>query len=305
LDNGAAVSEDHRERRPARAGTSDTHREKSRVNTFVYPYPEMLTRKDWDKRKSLVVRISGATGVGDQCDKLAKAYQKVNWKRLNAYDRRSALGKWNDDDFCRGGWDQLIADAMVEVDGSIARVSVEAFALSELCRRLIPEFKASRTIPATATQHVTAMAKAAYEMGQTFNKKSMTALVNTMTKAFLGEVDKKFVMRARAGARDVAQRHKNVIAELRNNPTPSIFNKKAGTAARDLTTIFGSLKKAHEKGFAPANNSANQFFAALTPWANSVADLVPRTASPQEVLQEIARFERVFTPARRYAETVK
>jgi hypothetical protein len=272
------------------------------MSTFEYPYPPMLSRKEWDKKKGVIAKMAGPTGVGDQCDKLTAAYKKVDWKRLNAFDRRKELGSWNQPTFTRANWNKIVADATAEAAVNLAKVSAEAAALRDVCRKAAAEFKKSRTVPAAAAQHALAMAKAADDMSKTFSYPTMTTLINKMSAAFLAEVNKTVAMTTN-GVHTAAARHTNLIATLRSNPTPAEFNEKAQKGARDLATSFGNIKKAHEKGFGPANNGANQMFAALTPWANAKSVLIPKGSSQQDVIAKINEFERVFTPALQFAQS--
>lgn len=46
-------------------------------------YPEQLTHKYWDKKKSLLAKAAGKTGVGEAAKAAAAAYGKIDWYAFN------------------------------------------------------------------------------------------------------------------------------------------------------------------------------------------------------------------------------
>ncbi|MGH7042784.1 MAG: hypothetical protein ACREFY_11705 [Acetobacteraceae bacterium] len=45
-------------------------------------YPKILTKANWDKKKSLLAKAAGETGVGAAMDTAQAAYDAVDWDKL-------------------------------------------------------------------------------------------------------------------------------------------------------------------------------------------------------------------------------
>lgn len=54
-------------------------------------YPSDLTKKHWDKNKSLSAKIAGETGVGAAAAACEAAFKKVEWKFFDAFDHMPRL----------------------------------------------------------------------------------------------------------------------------------------------------------------------------------------------------------------------
>lgn len=273
---------------------------------FTYAYPEILTRRDWDKKKGVFAKLAGPTGVGNECERVLALYKNVNWIKLNPLERRDqALGKWNQDSFSKQNWDKLVHEAEAEIKGNLAKLSVECYKLRDLCRKVATDFKNSKTIPASAAQHAAAMATEADHMGVALNVNSMGTVLQKMTQAFLADVNTKFISMMKTGARNAASKHQGTLAALQKNPTAAFFNTTSYSAARDLAQNLGNLHKAYEKGFMPQDARAQQLFVALTPYANAKQGVVPGNATPDQVKNEIQKFAKIFTPALQYSASVR
>lgn len=115
-----------------------------------HKYPAILTNKDWQKKKGLLGKMAGETGVGDAMDALQKSYEKVNWK---IFDPGAALPFDRD---LRGieGIKMVIKNAQAEYNSSIS--SAVHSNLADLKTKVTDaqkEFKKSKTIPKKLGDH--------------------------------------------------------------------------------------------------------------------------------------------------------
>ena len=269
------------------------------MTEFTKPdYPLILTRKDWDKKKGVIAKMAGKTGIGEQCDKVFALYKAVHWDRLDLVERRrTVLQNWRDDSFTKANWEKLLKEAMAEVTGSMTKLSMELYKLRDLCTKAAADFKKSKTIPSSSTQHVLTMAKTADHLGVALNKNSMGGVLKSMNQEFLDEVKKKFIDPMWPGIRTYAKQHANLMAEIKRAPTPNKLNGEGRTGIRDLTTGLGNIAKLGERGWGPKNDAARTLCTQLTPWANSQGGLVDSGASAQDVLAEVAKIEPIFNRA--------
>jgi hypothetical protein len=269
------------------------------MTEFTKPaYPLILTRKDWDKKKGVIAKMAGKTGIGEQCDKVFALYNAVHWDRLDLVERRrTVLQNWKDDSYTKANWEKLVKEAMAEVTGNMAKLSAELYKLRDLCTKAAANFKKLKAIPSSSTQHVLTMAKTADHLGVQLNKNSMGGVLSAMNKEFLDEVKTKFIDPMWPGIRTYAKQHANLMAEIKRTPTPNKLNGDGRTGIRDLTTGLGNIAKLGERGWGPKNDSARTLCTQLTPWANSQSGLVEPGASAQDVLAEVAKIEPIFNRA--------
>jgi hypothetical protein len=277
------------------------------ATTFTKPdIPEILTRRDWDKKKGVIAKMAGPTGIGAQCDKVAAAYKAVKWEKFDLPGRRATVLKnWRDDTFTRENWNKLLNEAGAEVQGNLAKLSQELYKLRDLCLKAAADFKKSRTIPSSSAQHVEKMAKAADMLGVRLNKNSMGGLLKSMNEEFLAEVKLKFIDPMWPGIRKYATQHSNLMAELRRNPNARALNENGRTACRDIQTGLGNIAKLGERGFGPKNPEAQRLFTQLSVWGNAPSHLVDDNASAQVVLAELDKIEPVFKKALQFIASSK
>lgn len=277
------------------------------TTTFVIPtIPPILTKKDWDKKKGLVAKAAGKTGIGDECALLAGAWQKVKWDVLDLPERRRVVLKnWRDDSFTKDNWNRLLKVAVAEVNGNVTRLATRAQVLRDKCQDVAADFKKSKTIPASSAAHVAAMAREAEAYRVRVSSPAMNDWLRTANQEFLEHVNQVFVDPLWPALRKYAADHSNLIAQLRADPTPSKLNNEGMTGARDLATGVGNLAKVGERGFGKGAAGAAKLHEALTPWANTTGTLVSSTASREEVLALVDEMEPVIVAALKFARSGK
>jgi hypothetical protein len=228
-------------------------------------YPKILTSKDWDKKKGVIAKMHGETGLGKKMDEVERLFNAVDWNKINMYAHRM---DWKT--VTKAKWDKVLNDAVKEVTGPLPKVSKGLYELRDLARSAQATFKKSKTIPSSSTKHVGDIAAEADRFGVKLNKNSMSHVLTAMYDEYLAHVQKNFVEVFPAGLKKVLVKHANTLAKVRQDPTRSNFeNEACGGMARDFTTGLGNIAKSHDKGFSVKNGPAAQkLFDALTPYAN-------------------------------------
>jgi hypothetical protein len=85
-------------------------------------YPAGLTKATWDKKKSILAKIGGATGIGEELTKLKRLYDAVDWDKIEIAKH---LPKGNE--FTKKDWAQRRNDALKEVAGSLTKFYQELY----------------------------------------------------------------------------------------------------------------------------------------------------------------------------------
>ena len=269
------------------------------MTTFTKPaIPQILTRQDWDKKKGVIAKMAGPTGIGAQCDKVAAAYKAVKWDKFDFPARRAAVLKnWRDDSFTRDNWNKLLNEAGSEVQGNMTKLSQELYKLRDLCQKAAADFKKSKTIPSSSAQHVDKMAKAADLLGVQLNKNSMGSVLKQINQDFLDEVQFKFIDPMWPGIRKYATQHARFFVDLRSKPDARVLNNDGRTACRDIQTGLGNIAKLGERGFGPKNPAAQKLFTELSVYGNAPGHLVDDAADAKTVLAMVDKIEPIFNRA--------
>jgi hypothetical protein len=271
---------------------------------FTYPIPEILTKQNWDKKKGIIAKLAGPTGIGDKLEELRKAYAKVDWKKVNAYERMGGFSHWNKDDFTRATWQKYLTEAQAQVQGPMVAVVKECEEVRDHCIKVAKTLKDKRGIPSSTTQHVLTMAKRADQMADDLGKPAMARVLNTMNQELLGDVDK-IIDGVHHATKGALKRHESLFVKLRNDPTASTFNSLACPAARDIAQNIGNLDLAFTKGFGKKVNDADRIAKALSPYANtSNNNYLKGNLSPDEVVEEIDALEHIVNDARKVANSL-
>jgi hypothetical protein len=248
--------------------------------------PVILTKADWDKKKGVIAKMAGATGIGAECDKVAAAYKAVNWTKLDLIGRsENEMQNWRNKNYSKDYWDKIVAEGKAEMVGNLTKLSVALQKLRDTCTKAAAEFKKSRTIPASSTAHVTQMAKTADQLSVSWNKNSMTVVLQNQIKEF-DKINDRLFGQVVPSLRKVAMDQRNLVADMRADPTPANFNKLVGTV-RNLTQSVGNYAKMAERGFAPPNPAAVKAAKDLVPWASADDVKVAGNASTQQVTAAI------------------
>jgi len=262
-------------------------------------YPKILTKKDWDKNKGVIAKMHGETGIGAKMEAVQKLYDAVDWDKINMTGRRKGW-TWGQD-ISQPNWDKVYNEAKAEVVGNLAKVSKALYELRDLAQETQGKFKKSKTIPASSTKHVGEIATTADQLGVKLNKNSMSSVLQEMDEEFQEYVNKNFVGLFPVGTKKYVEKHANVMANLRADPSVSNFNLACSKMMRDFTTGLGNIAKCHNKGFKVKNGPAAQkLFEAITPYA----DLKVKCEDEEDVKSHLDRMDKLVAAVKVFVNSL-
>ena len=134
-------------------------------------YPDMLTKVYWDKKKSVLAKMAGATGIGEEMLKVKRLYDAVGWDKIEIGKN---LPKGNS--FTKSAWALQRDQAFSEIGGSLTKFSQGLFALRKLCEETEKDFQKKKTIPKSDVKLVQDIAQTADQLGVSMNKNSMNPM---------------------------------------------------------------------------------------------------------------------------------
>jgi hypothetical protein len=257
-------------------------------------YPTILTKKDWDKKKGVIAKMHGETGIGDMMLACVGAFNDVDWDKLNLFKQRM---DWKT--VTVKAWEAKVKDAASEMNGKLDKLVKKLYELRDLAKDVQAKFKKSKTIPKASADHVGDIATEADQLGVSLNKNSVGTLIQKMDEEYLEHCKTNFVDIFPAGLKKYIQVHANTIEEVRKSPTLNNFETKAcGKLCRDMTTGLGNIAKSHDKGFKVKNGpAAQQLFDLMTPYAN----LKVKPKSEEEVPGHLDKIEKMFEAVKKFA----
>jgi hypothetical protein len=228
------------------------------------PYPENLTKTHWDKKKSILAKIGGATGIGDELLKVKQLYDDVDWDKIEIGKH---LPKGND--FTKKDWERQRDEALKEVAGSLAKFSQELYRLRDLCLKTKKDFEKAKTIPKSDVKLVEGMAETADHLGVSLNKNTMNPIIYDRWQDFQTAYDN-MVASLQKNIKGAVAKAIPKIKEMQSEPTAKKFNSVITSAARDITQSIGNVPRFIKAGYQLGvdGNAAAQLFREMTDWAN-------------------------------------
>lgn len=119
-------------------------------------YPEILTNKNWQKKKGKIAKLAGKTGIGAAMDDLKSTYDRINWLE---YDVKGNFAT------NKGLSVQAVEDKRNEVGrkwaSDVKPLREKALDLHRLADDLAKKWKKKKTIPKSSRKHCEEVAKAA------------------------------------------------------------------------------------------------------------------------------------------------
>lgn len=142
----------------------------------VPTWPAILTNADWQKKKGVISKIAGKTGIGEAMTAAENAFKQINW---DLFDAVTALPMPKDRDP-----DKIAAAKAACTKEFSAKVEPARTQLKKLRDKATPlaaAWKKNKLIPAASTKHVEDVAKAAdaFSLGLAGNSQNMTSLLKT------------------------------------------------------------------------------------------------------------------------------
>lgn len=120
-------------------------------------YPAILTNRDWQKRKGLLAKAGGETGVGAQMDKIQQAFKAVDWTKFYA---KTVCTKQNGV-VLPSHVAARLKEVASEYGGKVEPLRKEVDKLGKLAGDTAADWKKSKAIPAASAKHAQAVADAA------------------------------------------------------------------------------------------------------------------------------------------------
>jgi DNA repair exonuclease SbcCD ATPase subunit len=133
-------------------------------------WPAILTNADWQKKKGVIAKIAGKTGVGEAMTSAEKAFKKIDWNKMDA---RNILPINRDPDKIKAAK----AEAIKVYKTVIEPARKELKSLQAVVTKRADEWKKNKAIPASTVQHLQKIAKEADTLSLTLagNSGGMTA----------------------------------------------------------------------------------------------------------------------------------
>ena len=120
-------------------------------------YSATLTNKDWQKKKGLLAKGGGETGVGEHMDKLEALFKKIDW---NAYNAKLVCDRANGV-FTPGQAAVKLKEAGAAFIKEMAPIRVAAQKLRDVAQKTSDEWKKNKLIPSSSTKHAALVAQEA------------------------------------------------------------------------------------------------------------------------------------------------
>lgn len=235
------------------------------MSNFVKPeYPTILTAENWNRKKGVIAKMAGETGIGASLTKLKKVFDDTDWKVIQVDDRKP-----NPSDFRLDAWEKMCKEAATQAVSEVGKVRIAAYETRDLAKKVAEKFAKSPVIPKDITKLCNEISTAADHLGVACNPNSVGG--------YIAEVYKSGRMWVDATAKMVIDGTlKNCIA----NAQKSLKSLKAPedwkgndmkSKARAVTQIVGNAVKVVNAGY-PLNVSTaecKKIFDGLTLYANN------------------------------------
>jgi hypothetical protein len=255
---------------------------------FLRPdLPGILTRANWDKKKSVIAKVQGKTGIGEQMDRLKAAYAKVDWEKLAMRDPGSR-------GFSFALWDEMRDAAVAEVKGNLRRVVEESLKLRDTAEATEKKFAKNKTIPKTDIKLAGDIKTAADRFGVSLNMNSVGPEINDAYTTVKAKWEK-YIGDLIPQAKGAVTRAAKVVKEMRADPTAEFFNANIVKASRDISQQVVNMEKFSAKGFQFAidMSTMSKLNKQLVQWSNTQGLFFKEGVDENTVKKEIDKFQNV------------
>ena len=250
--------------------------------------PTILTDADWQKKKGVIAKMAGETGIGAAMKALAVEWKKVDWQELDPVD-----GAWVKSGLKRNptNYEKVFALAKAE-NTKVAGVRTKVKALADLAEKQEIKFKANKLIPSSSRAHV---GKIATEADRFWIE------LKSIDKEWEAE-EKKIVAKYRKDLQDTADifgrsmtavfdKADKFVEGVQRAPVPATFNNGMPKAARDITQLIANVEKMIKEGIDIGKTAPKDELRVLKAWSND-GRKVDTTANATAVLAEADEFEK-------------
>ncbi len=258
--------------------------------------PVILTQADWNKKKGVIAKMAGETGIGAAMKVLEAEWKKVDWDEMDPVEAfTKAKLKANPTNYAK-----VFAIAKGQIS-KVEGVRVKVKALRDLAEKTEKKFKASKLIPSSSTQHVANIKTTADHFW--IELKSIDKLWEAKEKV----INEKYKKDLTFAATNLKNNLKSSTAKadvfadkVRKTPNAATFNSGIQQAARDMTQNIVNVKKIKAAGMALDLDYPDDLADYLVPWAQSKT--MPAEALPAQVLEELDKFEAAVKGVRAWGK---
>ena len=248
--------------------------------------PVILTDADWQKKKGVIAKAAGKTGIGPAMKAMEAEWKKVDWDDLDPNLVWAKTGMQR----TPANFPAAFKVAKTAY-GKVTALRSKVKSLADLAEKTEAKFKSSKVIPSSSREHVGKIAKAADQLWIELKsidqvwlaeEKAVKAHYNTKLKQTADNLGKAIPI--------VLGRAEKFIEAVKKDPKPKIFNDAMPKVARDITQQIGNVEKILAEGIDVGKPVPKDELAGLKPWGND-GRKVDDKADGMAVLKEIALFE--------------
>ena len=180
-------------------------------------WPEILTNRNWQKKKGALAKMGGETGVGDAMDEAEAAFKQVEWDQ---FDARSAIP------FPADRHDNKLIlkkqqDAKKLYNSKVEPLRKKVKEIKDVAEKCAADWKKNKLIPSASTKHAQAVADAADHFGIALKGNSSN----------MEDASKSFDDMVESNNRIAAEEKKKLAATIK------LLETAIAEYARDLTKV--------------------------------------------------------------------
>jgi hypothetical protein len=256
-------------------------------------YTAVLTKANWDKKKGVMAKMAGATGVGEALDKLDKAYKAVDWQKFEI-----AANKPDQKNFTLAKLDAMKKAAIAEMNGNAAKLRLAAFAARDTAKKAGGDLK-KNPLTKSAGALCDEIATAADFMGVGANSNSLSGYI----EKDVAEARKAFdftVEQIKTNIPNKVTALERAIKAMGEPTAKSWSAQQMMTRCRDLNQLIGNIPKLAAMGYDLKMDvsRAKKFFDDMTPYASKEvpfkADDAAAAKKALAAVTELAKRAAVF-----------
>lgn len=257
-------------------------------------YPRILTAADWKNQKGVIAKLHGKTGIGEQMQKCERAYQSVNWDKLKFSENQARL--WNQ--FTMNRWNQVLKEAQSEVSGNLRKLVDSLYALRDVAKKTVAQFKKSKTIGASTRKHVEQIQDTADKLGVQLNANSVMGPLKNDWQTELDRIQDLADKLPKTLQTVLKTKVPTAIKTVEKDPTPENFNSVICKTSRDITQNLTNIVNAMDQkglsvGGVPPSQLKNlaTLSKILVKWANPKSAIFQSGDDPEDVKKELEKFK--------------
>jgi len=230
-------------------------------------YPTILMQADWDKKKGVIAKMHGKTGIGPKMREAYSFFNMIQWPKLEVPTEGTG---WSQ--FHRVEWYQIAEAAVKEVNDRVFHETFRSLdELRNLAAGVRTQFNNSATIPASSTRHVGDVATAAGKLADALNPATVLENVKKEFDAVPARLQQSFVDPIMDNLRKVVGRNVFALTQVRANPTVGYYKYNGWKLFRDVSVQMNNLVQAEEKSFDVGNvdiRAAKDLLQRVRPYAD-------------------------------------